>query len=371
MHAQARLLHDWTHQVEVLLPAVRVTQARVVALFTLGLIWAGRVQLGAVARSVPLGCHPLSTERRLRRWLANPQVAVAAVWPPLLRGLLPRVAGPEVVLVFDPTPYRDRATLLVLSLVIHKRAVPISWRVVPQQQSWPMTLRTALTAMVAEVRPALPGAATVTVLADRGLIGPGIIDVCRAAGWSIVLRLRGGTGDATRLQQADGTVVRLATLVTEPGQRLVEPVRLFKAAGWRPGWLTIHWTVGMTEPWVLFSDRPGGPERVREYRKRTRVEATYQDWKRRGFGFEQSRITDLARLERLVLVLALATWWLHGLGYAVTRAGQRRHYDRPDRRERSLIQLGRSHLTALLDQEHAPPLPFRCASQYCTYRWKL
>jgi hypothetical protein len=371
MHAQARLLHDWTHQVETLLPAVRVTQARVVALFTLGLIWAGRVHLSAVASRLPLAGHPLSTERRLRRWLANPRVVVAEVWPPLLRGLLPRVAGPEVVLVFDPTPYRDRATLLVLSLVLPKRAVPISWRVVPQQQSWPMTLPTILTAIVAETRAALPADTRVTVLADRGLVGPGIIDVCRAAGWSIVLRLRGGDGDATRVHQADGTVVRLATLVTDPGQRLVAPIRLFKGAGWRDGWLTIHWTVGKSEPWVLFSDRPGGVARVREYRQRTRVEATYQDWKRRGFGLEQSRITDLGRLERLVLVLALATWWLHGLGCAVLRSGQRRHYDRPDRRERSLIQLGRTHLTTRLDQGHAPPLPFNCATQGCTFRWKL
>jgi hypothetical protein len=369
MQTQLRLLHDWTRQVERVLVGIRVTQARPLAVFTLGLIWTGQITLRAVAQGLPFGCHPLSTERRLRRWLANTRVAVPVLWAPLVRSLLPRVAGSEVVLVFDPTPFRDRATLLILSVVIHKRALPLSWRVMPQQEPWPHTLRPTLTAMLAEVGAALPPATTVTLLADRGLVGPTIIDACRAAGWHLVLRLRGGAGDGTRVQRRSGQIVPLPTLLTRPGQHLVEPVRLFKAAGWRPGWLTIHWARGATEPWVLFSDRPGGRDRVREYRLRMRVEATYQDWKRRGFVLEHSRITDLARLDRLLLVLVLATWWLHGLGHAVMRSGQRRYYDRPDRRDRSLLQLGRAHVAATLAQDRLPPLPFRPTPAGFRYRW--
>jgi hypothetical protein len=371
MQTHARLLHDWTRQVEGLLAGVRVTQLRPLALFTLGMVWAGAVNLSAVARALPGPCHPLSTERRLRRWLANGRVQVPVVWAPLLRGLLPRVAGPDVVLVFDPTPVRDRATLLVLSLVIHKRAVPLNWRVMPQQQPWPCALSPSLTAMIAEVQAALPPASTVTVLADRGVIGPTIVDACRAAGWHLVLRLRGGPGDATRVQRASGQIVPLPTLRTQPGQRWAEPVALFKAAGWRAGWLTIYWPRDAAEPWMLFTTRPGGLDRVREYRQRMRVEATYQDWKRRGFGLEQSRITDLERLDRLLLVLVLATWWLYGLGLSVIRHGHRHRYDRANRRDRSLLQLGRAHLVAHLAANRPPPLPFRSTATGCTYRWAI
>lgn len=371
MQTQPRLLHDWTRQVETLLVGIRITQVRPLALFTLGVVWAGQVGVLAVAQALPLSCHLLSTERRLRRWLASAQAPVGVLWAPLLRGLLPRIAGPELVVVFDPTPYRDRATLLVLSVLTHTRALPVSWRVMPQQQPWPQALAPSLTAMIGEVTAALPPDTAVTLLADRGLVGPTLIDVCHAAGWHLVLRLRGGAGDATRLRLPDGRVVPLPALLTGSGQRLVLPISLFKAAGWRSGWLTVHWAAGQAEPWVLFSDRPGGRDRVREYRTRMRVEATYQDWKRRGFGLERSRISDLGRLDRLVLVLALATWWLHGLGRHVLRSGQRRLHDRPDRRDRSLLQLGRAWLTARPATSRAAALPFRCTTTTCTYRWLL
>ena len=253
--------------------------------------------------------------------------------------------------------------------VVESASLPLSWRIVPQQRDWPDRLERVLAGMVAEVTAALPPECTVTVLADRGLVGPTIIDGCQAAGWHVVLRLRGSDGDQTRVRRADGTITRVFPLLVRAGQRLAEPVAIFKDAGWRPGWLTIHWAHGEAEPWVLFSTRPGGPARVREYRKRSRVEATYQDWKGRGFDLERSRITAVARLERLLLGLVIATWWVHGLGLGVIRSGQRRHYDRPTRRTRSLIQLGRACFLARLRADRRPPLPFRAQSGGWVYRW--
>jgi hypothetical protein len=369
MQARQRLLHDWTRQVEALGAGVRVTQLRSLAFFSLGLLWAGRLNLLAVAGAVPLGCRLMSTEKRLRRWLANPRVEVPRLWQPMLRSLLARLGDDDLLLVFDPTPFRSQATLLVLSVVVHKRALPLSWRIVPQQQDWPETLETVLPGIVAEVAAVLPAGCVVTVLADRGLVGPTIIDCCQRVGWHVVLRLRSSDGDATRARQQDGTVVAVSSLVTGAAQRLAEPVAIFKGAGWRSGWLTIHWATDQTEPWVLFSTRPGGFARVREYRRRTQVEATYQDWKRRGFDLEQSRISALVRLERVLLVLALGSWWLHGLGQAVIRSGQRRHFDRTDRRDRSLVQLGRAAFLAALDAGRMPPLPFCRHPQGWVYRW--
>ena len=45
---------------------------------------------------------------------------------------------------------------------------------------------------------------------------------------------------------------------------------------------TIHRAADAQEWWILFSPQPGGRARVREYRKRSRVEATFADGKRRG-----------------------------------------------------------------------------------------
>ena len=369
MQARLRLLHEWERQVRALLPGVRATRSATLAAFALGVLWAGQVGLLRVAAALPLAAADPSTERRLRRWLANPAVDARRLWAALLPALLAGRAGREVVLVFDPTPHRDRFTLLALGAVRHKRVLPVAWRVVPQQAPWPDRLGALFAAMAAEVAAALPPGCAVTVVADRGLVGPALVDACRAAGWHLVLRLRAGAGEQARVRLEDGTERRLAELPTGPGQRWHGRAAVFKAAGWRAGWLTIRWARGAAEPWVLFSDRPGGAARVREYRRRARAEATYADAKGRGFGIERSRLADPARLDRLLLALHLALWWAHQLGLRTIRAGLRRRFDRADRRELSAVRLGRARLEEDLAQGRRPPLPFRRTPTGWVYAW--
>jgi hypothetical protein len=369
MQARLRLLHDWGRQVRALLPAARATRAATLALFALGVLWAGNLTLLRVAAALPLRAADPSTERRLRRWLANPAVVVGELWRPLLPALLAGCAGREVLLVFDPTPVRDRATLLVLGVAQHKRVLPVAWRVVPQQEPWPAPLGELFAAMAAEAAAALPAGCAVTLAVDRGLVGPEVIDRGRAVGWHVLMRLRAGAGEATRVRLADGRERRLAELPTGPGQRWHGPAAVFKQAGWRAGHVTIHWARGAAEPWVLFSDRPGGPDRVREYRRRARAEATYADCKRRGWDLERARIADPARLDRLLLALHLALWWAHQLGLRAARAGRRRRFDRADRRDLSLVRLGRAWLEEELAHGRRPPLPFRPAPDGWAYPW--
>ena len=80
MQTRLQLLHSWTDQLQSLLPQVRVTRVRGLALLSLGLLWAGRVPLSRIAAALPLPVQDLSTERRLRRWLANAQIPVVATW---------------------------------------------------------------------------------------------------------------------------------------------------------------------------------------------------------------------------------------------------------------------------------------------------
>jgi hypothetical protein len=366
------LLHEWTARLGAQLPGVRLSRVRGLALLALGLLRAEAVALPRVAAALPLAARRASTEKRLRRWLGNGGVAPAALWPRLLPGLLADLAGREVVLVFDPTPHRDRCTLLVLGLVRGKRALPVAWRVVPQQAPWPAPMAPLLAAMFAEVAAALPPGAAVTVLADRGLVGPGLVDACRAAGWHLVLRLRAGAGEATKVRLADGAERRLAELaaaVAAPGASWDGAAAVFKEAGWRDGHLTVRWGRGAAEPWVLFSDRPGGAARVREYRRRARAEATYQDLKGRCFGLGRSRLAAPGRVDRLLLALVLALWWADDLGARAVRAGLRRRDDRPGRGARSRLRVGLARLADLLDQGKPPPFPFRPCPDGWLHPW--
>lgn len=369
MPTRCQVLHDWIRHLHRLLPHVHATRTTTLAVMTLGILWSGTVTLLAAAAALPLPARHTSSERRFRRFLANPKVVVATLWPPLLTALLAGLEGGEASFVFDPTPYRDCATVLCLGLVWHGRVLPVAWRVVPQQAAWPERLAVLVEAMLREVSAALPPGVRPILLADRGLVRPGLIEATQRTGWHLVLRLRAGAGEATLVRIADGPEQRLATLPTRPGQRWDGPIAIFKAAGWRHGYLTIHWAKGADEPWVLFSDRPGGIARVREYRRRATAEATYEDLKRRGFDLERSKLTALDRLDRLLLVLHLALWWGIGLGLQTIRTGLRPHFDRRDRRDLSLLRLGRTACLAGLAHDRAPILPFRFTPSGPIFRW--
>ena len=68
---------------------------------------------------------------------------------------------------------------------------------------------------------------------------------------------------------------------------------------------------GHTEPWIIaLSERPT-PGRARDDGLRWGIEAMFSDFKTRGFHLEASQI---ARIDRLVLVLALALYWAVSTG---------------------------------------------------------
>jgi hypothetical protein len=369
MPTRRQVLHAWTRQVHTLLPAVHASRAATLAAFALGVLWSGTVTLLKVAAALPLAATDASIERRWRRFLANDRVTLPTLWRPLLPSLLAGLGQRELLFVFDPTPYRDCATLLCLGVVCRGRVLPVAWRAMPQQTAWPQRLEAILAAMLADVAAALPPATTATLLGDRGLVGPALIDAAQRVGWHVVLRLRASAGEATWVRLGDGTEQRLAALPTGPGQRWDAPAAIFKAAGWRQGSLTIRWDATAKEPWVLFSDRPGGAARVHEYRRRTKAEATYQDAKGRGFALEQSKVVAPQRLERLLLVLHLALWWAFGLGLQAIRNGTRRRFDRRDRRDLSVVRLGLTACRDALNHDQLPSLPFRLTTAGWVFPW--
>ncbi|MDQ3927996.1 MAG: transposase [Chloroflexota bacterium] len=359
MQTRLKLLHDWNHQLHQLLPDVRSTRVDVLALLTLGVLWSGSVTLLKVAACLPLSATDMSTERRFRRWLANRSVPVTAICRPLVSTMLASRAGTELVLALDPTPQGAHKTVIVLGLVAHKRVLPLLWHLLPSQARWAQSQHTYLSRLCRVVAGWLPQGCTVTLVADRGLVSRELVLLCRSLGWHYVLRLSTDAKQGYRVRHLDGREQPLWELVTGPGQRWYGSVELFKRGGWVQVELTLYWERGYDEPWILISDRPAGLARVRQYRKRWCAEPTYQDCKRRGWDLEASRITADNRLNRLLLVLFIVLWWAQALGARVVRRGLRTRFDRRDRRELSLVRLGRRWVAELLCHTRPHPLLFR------------
>lgn len=351
MKASLCLFRQWSAQLRQLLPGVHGHRTKTLAFFAFGLVLSGKARLPVIAEEL-LAISPANTpsiERRLARFLANEQIAVVPLWTCLLAHLLPAFRNRRLVFVLDATPLDDRACVVYLGLLVQSRLLPVGWQVMPLHETWEERQWSIVGALLDRVIPYL-GQAECTLLADSGLAGLPLVQLCQARQWHYLMRLSAQhTCRPLALKQA-GRWWALSELVSHVGQSWFGPALVWHEHRLE-AFLSAVWEPGYQDPWFLLSDQRAGRQRVREYARRMRVESSFQDFKRRGWDIEGTVIVDRARLERLLLVLFVGVWWISHLAAACIHQGQRTRFDRHDRRDKGLFRLGRLWLHELLRRE--------------------
>lgn len=194
-------------------------------------------------------------------------------------------------------------------------------------------------------------------------------------GWHDLLRAQ----RQTQIQQADGTVCSVGDVVPTPGTRqCCEQVRIYaprrkrnrrqRTAGqsswervWKHGMQTTIvavWRRKEEEAWLLVTDLPATVARCAEYRRRTWEEELFRDLKSAGWGWQHSHLDKPERVERLLLVLALATFWVVCVAQRVLKTGQRVLLEARSRRCYSHFQLGLRFIHRLLANDDPVPVLF-------------
>jgi hypothetical protein len=360
MNASEELWRQWSAQLRAFLPALHGHRSKTLALCVLGVALAGTARLPRIAEALVgiSGAKTPSIERRLSRFLANQQIVVLPLWTQLLGPFLRFWRDRRLVFVLDATSLDDRATVLYLGLLVHSRLLPVSWQVLAVHQKWEQRQWEVVGALLDRVIPHL-GAAECTLLADRGLVGHPLVQLCQQRGWHYVLRVSAAhTCQPTRGRWARGWIP-CRRLVPWPGRQWYGSVRLWQEHP-LAAQISATWEPGQKEPWIVVSDRPAGRQRVREYARRMRVESTFQDLKRRGWDLEGTVMADRARLDRLLLVVFLGLWWLAHLAASCVHHGQRARFDRHDRRDKGIFRLGRLWLLDILRRKVTESSLTRC-----------
>lgn len=342
MDASVVLWENWHEQVKQLFVGVHGHQKKTLALCVLGIILSGSAVLQRIAENLHLEgisqAKMPSIERRFARFVANRRIQVLPIWRTFLEHVLPQWHGQAVRLVLDMTPCGDQATIVYLGLLVHSRVLPLMWRVMPLHEEWDQGQWDLLSEMFDEVQSYLANCQC-TLLADRGLSGGPLVKLCQDRQWHYLLRIakehtcRRFMGKGWTGWMACGQVVHKA------GQQWFGRVLLWQEDT-LDTYLSAVWDEEHREAWFLISDLPAGRRRVHEYALRMRVESTFQDTKSRGWDLEASLIADLERLNRLLLALFVAMWWVIHLAASCIHHGQRTRFDRHDRRDKSLFRLG-------------------------------
>ena len=318
--------------------------------FSLAMCASAHCHSGKLAATAPSAAKPASTRRRWERLLANDRLDASHALEALSRALLRDWGGRRLLLVLDETPNGPDLRCLRLGVAYRKRLLSVAAVCYPTDAP-PLPMPQLVCRVLRRAVRLLPAQVEVTLLCDRGLAWPAVMDCVRKLGWGHVMRLQ----HSTRVTLRDDRRVLLllaGELVRRRGQSWHGRARIFKKAGWRDAHVTAVWDRRSRAPWLLAARADGhGPAGLRAavaYAKRNWCEQTFRDEKSSGFHWDQSRVTDPARASRLVLVMVLATLLSISLGTWLIKTGRRRDLDPHRRRRLSVFQLGLRWLRHLL-----------------------
>jgi hypothetical protein len=308
-------LKQWVGEVSTHLPNLSKSQAMVLALYSFGMVMTktcGQTTI-TLFLSQWIGQAPSTLRQRLREWTYDPEaksgtkrraVDPSACFAPLLSWLLSYWTSQQVVLALDATYLGSRFMILAVSVVYKGGGIPVAWYVLPGEakREWhPLWVH-----LLHHIQSALPIRYEVYVLTDRGLASKRLFQVIEQKGWYPIMRIR-----------AQGKFRRPRAKTWRSLERFARPamgvwcheVIIFKGDPLRCT-LLVYWDVEHNEPFLLLTCLPTDQVQHNVYNLRMWIEAGFKDLKRGGLRWEQTKMTDPRRAERLWLVMAVALLWL-------------------------------------------------------------
>lgn len=335
----------WQKQVKEFFTQLHGHQSKTLAMFVLGAIRAKSIVIPLVAEALlaESEAKASSIERRLERFLSNDRIKTEKTWDELLAQVLPFFRQQPMRLVIDLTSYEEHAQVIYVGLLQHSRVLPLVWKVMPGQTKWDQGLWNCIEELFKRLTPHL-GEAECTLIGDSAFGCFPMVKLCEKYGWHYLFRI---CGQHTCEQQSSSGQFcpsrPVSDLVSKPGKRFYGHIRLWQDHQIETN-LSAYWKPGEEEALLVISDKPAGHARLHEYILRYRVESTFQDGKSRGWDWESSHVRRLERVDRMLLVLFLALWWLAHLAGSCIHDGRRDRYDRHDRRDKSIFRIGRLYL---------------------------
>jgi hypothetical protein len=255
-------------------------------------------------------------EQWRRRLLKNPLLSSAALLKPWACQALGAACGKgqTVILSMDQTDLGDRLAVLMVSLGVGDRGLPLTWIV----EAGPANLGfDAQKPLLERVRSGLPAGAEVLLLADWFYPSVELFAWLHAQPkWHYRLRLKGNLS----VDPGVGDIVTTGELAAGQTERYLPKVGLFNQGV--PTHLGILHEAGHPEPWMIAMNDPPNRATVRDYGSRWGIEPMFSDFKSRGFQLEDTPLHAPDRWDRLRVIMALAM-------YGCVRVGPEEIRDHP------------------------------------------
>ncbi|MGH9766186.1 MAG: transposase [Blastocatellia bacterium] len=314
-------LATWTKIVAEHLPVLSQPQARVLAMWSLGMVLAQACGLTTVALylAAGLGKKENTVRQQLREFYfeveakageQRQEIEIEICFEWLLKWVLEGWESQQLALALDATNLGQRFTVLCVSVLYRGCAIPVAWVVLRQTKkgAWrPHWLR-----LLRRLHRVVPPKMKVIVMADRGLYARWLFKRIRRLKWHPMLRVNVG---GQFCPEGQNRFVPFKELVPKTGERWSGRGTAFKTPQARLRCtLLACWEEGYDDPWLLLTDSPPENADVAWYGLRSWIEQGFKLTKRGGWQWQKTRIEDPQRAARMWLAVAVATLWLVSIG---------------------------------------------------------
>jgi len=301
-------------------PNMNKYEQRNLAYFTSGLCKARSPLQNDIANALCIAGmqNPDSIARRLRRFIANPELREAPTMMAWQRRVFSCLAGKMLRLVVDETKLPSGMAMMMVGVAFEGRAIPLAFRVYKTREYPAEGQVKLILALLKQIQQTLPAGKEVLVLADRGIgTSP---DLCRgidALGFSYLFRVT----NQTKIVAEDGEEFTIYKQV-KPGETWSCQGKIFKKRGRLDGCAYAIWEEGYKEPLALVSNNANLTGY--EYTQRGWLELTFRDIKSGGFNLMRSRLRDPQHMASMMVLVSLSYGLLLSLGCYAVQEGQAR-----------------------------------------------
>jgi hypothetical protein len=285
-----------------------------------------QVRVERLAACLPLPILFESRRRHLQRFLILPQLSVVLLWLPLIQGIIKAQikSGNQMIIAVDRTQWRTN-NLLMVSVIWAHRAWPFYWQFMPKSGSSNLEQQQAI------LRPVLRllKSYQVVVVGDREFHSVKLATWLQEQKVNFALRQK----KTTYIKQTGRDYQQLSTIGLAPGIKLFFPgVAVTKTKGFAEFNLAAYWqkkskNKALDSGWYILTNLNSLDAALHAYKARSGIEAMFKDCTSGGYNLEECKASQ-ERLNRIVLLIAIAYTCVGLAGQKIKRQGQHKYVNR-------------------------------------------
>ena len=289
---------------------------------------SGRISKAQIAQS---------REVQARRFLENPKIEPFEIYAPLVLQALRHWGEHRLVLALDTSMLFGNFCLIRFAVIFRGRSLPLHQEVIEHGSAQVSTQQ--LLPLLARVKGILDalGIHDVRLLADRGFCDVELMDWLWSCGWHYRIRIKSNLILANMKGQR---LCKLNEIRLQPRETRCFHNVAITGQAFGPVHVAVARPTDAQEQWQVVSSEPTSLETFAEYGERFQIEEGFLDDKSGLHGLEASKLRDVASLNKLVMILAIATLFLITKGVQIIAEGKRRMIDPHWKRGLSYLKIG-------------------------------